>query len=211
MTFLQLHVATRQLHVLPDLQNRALLSIGQFCDHRFQVHYNKTATHLTNSDTTIHGSIHPSNRLCYIELNPQYSSPASGTGPVTHAANNAYSMTAKRNIVQYLQYEAFIPTFSTWTKAIDAGYIATWTGLTSKLVCKHLPLSLSTTKGYLRQNFQNMRSTKPVLPKFIPETADIFEHDLTIEPKVCSNPILIKAITVTGKISTNQTGRFPFT
>ena len=77
--------------------------------------------HLTTSDTTIHGSIDPSNRLYYIDLNPQSSSPTSGTGPVTHAENSVYSMTAKLDIVQYLHISAFSPVVSIWTKAIKTG------------------------------------------------------------------------------------------
>ena len=100
---------------------------------------------LTNSDTTIHGSICPYNGLYYIDINPQPSSPASGPSTVTHAANSAYSMTTKRNIVQYLHCAAFSPVVSTWKKSIDTGYFATWPRLTYKLVRKHLPLYLSTT------------------------------------------------------------------
>ena len=116
LTFLQLHVASRQAHVLPDLHNQALLSIGQFCDHGFQVHFNKTVMHLANSDTTIYGSRKPSNGLYYIELNPQYLYPTSEPGTVTHAAYSAYSMTTKRDIVQYLHRADFSPVVRTWKK-----------------------------------------------------------------------------------------------
>ena len=89
-------------------------------------------------------------------------------------------MTIKRDLVQYLHRAAFIPVVSAWTKDIDAGYCDTWTCLTSELVRKHLPLSLSTNKFHLRQDRQNIRSTKPVLPKLIPETATLYEHNPTI-------------------------------
>ena len=81
--------AARQAHVMHDLHIQSLLSIGLFCDHGFQVHFNKNATHIANSDTTIHGIRDPSNRFYYIELNPQSSSPASGPGPIAHATNSA--------------------------------------------------------------------------------------------------------------------------
>ena len=38
MPFMQLHISSRQSGVLPDLHNWYLLSIGQSCDHGFQVH-----------------------------------------------------------------------------------------------------------------------------------------------------------------------------
>ena len=89
LPFPQLPVAARQSHVLPDLHNRDLLSIGELFEHGFQVHFNKTATHLSDSDTTIHGIRYPSNGIYYIELNPQTSSPASKQVTVTHAENSA--------------------------------------------------------------------------------------------------------------------------
>ena len=76
---------------------------------------------LANSDTIVHGSIYLSNRLHYIELNPQSLSPVSRPGPVTHASNSDYFMTNKRNLVQYLHRAAFSPVFSIWTKGIDTG------------------------------------------------------------------------------------------
>ena len=127
--------------------------------------------HLANSDTIIHVIRYPYTGLCYIKLNPQYSPPASRPYPVTYAANSAYSMTTKRDLVQYMHCVAFRPAAITWTKEIGAGYFATLPGLTSELVCKQHPLSISTTKVHLRQDRQNIRFTKPVLPTFIPETA----------------------------------------
>ena len=164
--------------------------------------------HLTNSNTIIHISRDSSNGLYYMDLNPQSSSPASGTGSITHTANSAYSVTTKRDLVQYLHRVDFSPVVSTWTKAIDTGYFSTWTGLTSKLVRNYLPLSLSTTKGHIRQDRQNIRYTKPVLPTLIPETSSLSEHDPTNKSQVRSNCIFIKAITVTGKISTDQPAVF---
>ena len=93
----------------------------------------------------------PPNGLYYIKLNPQFSSPDSGPVPVTHAENSAYSMTTKRNLIKYLHRADFILVFSTWKKAIDAGYFATWTCLTYELILNHLPLYLYTTKCNLRK------------------------------------------------------------
>ena len=83
--------------------------------------------------------------------------------------------------------------------------------ITSKLVLKHLPLSISTTNGHLWQDRQYIRYTKPVLTTLIPDTSSLSEHNPNIEPQVHSNRLFINAITVTGKISTDQTVRFPVT
>ena len=166
---------------------------------------------LSNSDTIMHGSRDPYNRIYCIELNPQSSSPASGPGLVTHAVNSAYSIITKRDLVQYLRRIAFRPVLSALPKPINAIYFATWTGLKSKLVHKQLKHSLSTTKGHLCQDSQEICSTKLVLHTILPETSALSEQDSTIKTQVRSNCVFIKAINVTGRISTDQTGCFPVT
>ena len=49
-------------------------------------------------------------------------------------------------LVQFLNRACFSPVVYTWCKAINAGYFATWPGLTSKLVRKDLPMSIKTAK-----------------------------------------------------------------
>ena len=66
----------------------------------------------------------------------------------------------KSALVQYLHRCDFSPVVPTWTKAIDAKFFATWPGLKSELLRKHLPKSLATAKGHLKQDRQNIRSTK---------------------------------------------------
>ena len=110
-------------------------------------------------------------------------------------------MTTKADLVQYLHRAAFSLVVSTWTQAIDSGLFATWPGLTSDLVHKHLPKSLATAKGDLRQDRKDVRSTKK-LPSTNPPTRT---------PSIRTHTIFMKAIEVTGNIATNQTGRFPVT
>ena len=109
-------------------------------------------------------------------------------------------MKTKADLVQYLHRAAFSPVVSTWTRAIDAGFFATWPGLTSDLVRKHLPKSLATAKGHLRQDRQNIRSTQTVVaPVPVPD------------PTSRTHTTFLKAIEVTGNIATDQTGRLPVT
>ena len=110
-------------------------------------------------------------------------------------------MRNKSGLFQYLHHCDFRPVITTWNKAIDAGYFSTWPGLTSKLVCKHLPNSMATPKGHLRQDHQNVRSTKP-------PTDPITTPD---EPCVRTHKVFSQTIKFTGKIATDKTGRFPVT
>ena len=83
-------------------------------------------------------------------------------------------MTTKADLLQFLHRAAFIPVVLTWKNSINAGYFTMWPGLTSELVRKHLPKSLATAKGHLKQTEQNVRSTKivvPPTPPLVPDTS----------------------------------------
>ena len=114
-------------------------------------------------------------------------------------------MKTKADLVQYLHRCAFSSVFHTWTKAIDAGYFVTWPGLTSELVRKHLPKLLATAKVHLKQDRQNIRSTKPSIT-----TAPLVllsQH----APPARSHQVFVETAELTGKVSTYQTGHFPVT
>ena len=110
-------------------------------------------------------------------------------------------MKTKAELFQYLHRCAFSSVVHTWTKAIDTGHFATWPGLTSELVHKHLPKSPATTKGNLKQDRQNIRLTKPsIAPSPI---VPPIQHD----PPGLSHQVFVEIIELTGKVSTDQTGR----
>ena len=102
---------------------------------------------------------------------------------------------------------------SSWTTAITAGFFITWTGLTSALVRKHLPTSIATAKGHLRQDQQNVQSTKNTSPATtvpnppVMTTPTLPLQEETVQTKMAS----LQTIELTGKVSTDQTGRFPVT
>ena len=122
-------------------------------------------------------------------------------------------MSTKSDLVHYLHRAAFSPVISTWTKAINAVYYTTWPGLTSQLVRKHLPKALATSQGHLRQQQRNVQSTKTTAtPSIDNNTPEMTTPSFPIkEPRVRTKMSFLKSIKVTGKISTDQTGRFPVT
>ena len=114
-------------------------------------------------------------------------------------------MKTKADLVQYLHRCALSPVLHTWTKAIDAGYFATWPSLTSELVRKHLPKLLATAIGHLKQDRKNIHSTKPSIttaPLVLPS-----QH----APLARYHQVFVETVELTGKVSTDQTGRFPVT
>ena len=74
-----------------------------------------------------------------------------------------------------------------------------------ELVRKQLSKSLATAKGHLKQDRQNIRSTKisiATAPLVLPS-----QH----APLARSHQVFFETIELTGKLSTDQTGRFPVT
>jgi hypothetical protein len=201
--------AARLCHIFPDLKNKVLLSIGQFCDSGFTATFTKSTLRIYRNDTVyLQGQRSSTNGLWYIDLARQRHQP----DPVPpQQANNLYELTNKRDIATYLHKACFSPVPSTWIKAIDAGFFATWPGLTTDLINKHLPKSEATAKGHLRTARANQRSTKskPTNPHTpihrIPQMTTDPPAGHPVRQQECN----IKTIDVSGKVYSDQTGRFP--
>ena len=192
-------LAARQAHIFPALFNKALIPIGQLCDNVLTDTFNTTSVSLSNGFTTIRGNRYSKKDLYYLDM---VSPPTLIPSPLPPLqACTSYSMRTNSDVVQYLHNCSFVLVVTTWTKAVDAGYFITWPGLTSELVCKHLPKSMDISKGHLQQDHQNVRSTKP--PTDPPTTP--------YAPRVCTNKLFSQTIKFTGKLVTYQIGHFLLT
>ena len=128
-------------------------------------------------------------------------------------SNKVHTLSTKSDIMQYLNWAAFSPVVSTWTTAITAGFFTTLPGITSALVRKHLPKSLATAKGHLRQERQNVRSTRNTsvsIPISKPPAMKTPTLPLQ-EPKVQTQMAYLQTVEIPGKVGTDQTGSFPVT
>ena len=155
-------LSTDALHVslFPGLASKALISIGQFFEDGYSAIFTSHTVRLVkNNASTVISHRNRSNGLWYITL--AASTPPSKPPFPQAQVNSAYKMKTLEDLVIYLHRACFSPVVSTWNKAIDTGYFTTWPGLTSALVCKHLPKAITTAKGRLRQDCQNIHSTKP--------------------------------------------------
>jgi hypothetical protein len=74
----------------------------------------------------------------------------------------------KVELAQYHHAACFSPATSTFFKAINNGNFLSWPGLTADLIQNHLPLSMATVKGHLKQEFKNLCSTKTTPQKLVP-------------------------------------------
>ena len=152
LPFHDLPEAARTTHIFPYKQQISLISIGKLADAGFTSTFNDTSVVITNGKTTINGERDlQEGGVYYVNLpTSKHLALAPPSEKSCYIALNAYDMTTNRDLVQYLHRCAGCPVVSTCTRAIQAGYFVTWSGLTVKLVRKHLPKSLATTKGHLR-------------------------------------------------------------
>ena len=72
----------------------------------------------------------------------------------------------KSKLAHYLSATLFSPAKFTLLPAIRKNHLITWPGLTTSLISKHLPKSITNSKGHLDQEFKNLRDL-PNMPPFI--------------------------------------------
>jgi hypothetical protein len=112
------------------------------------------------------------------------------------------------DVIQFLHKALFSPSTSTLLKAINNNQLTTWPGMTTENVIKHLPKSIATTLGHQDQTRKNAQSTQPKPPI---ETESEQEPDPTSLPQRTHQVFTAIIDSGTGKIYTDQTGRFPVT
>jgi hypothetical protein len=95
----------------------------------------------------------------------------------------------------------FSPVLSTWCDAINAGHLATWPALTSAQVRRHFPGSIPMHLGHMDQMRTNIQSTKPTC---VPPMHDKADTERT-------NAVFVDLHSATGKVFSDQTGRFTTT
>ena len=171
----------------------SLVSIGKICDTGFTAEFTKEKLAITKNGKTIwKGKRDPISKMWMLPLrNPSV--------PVnTGISNNAYKISRKQDLVNYLHADCFSPVKSTWIEAVENDHFGTWPGLTTELIRKYLKRPEATYKGHMKQTRQNMRSTKHNNPP-------VRDPD---PPGIRTNLILVHTIE-RNEISIDLTGRFP--
>ena len=192
--------SAKEAHIYPNLQYRSLLSVGQLCDAGYDVKFNRngvSAIDTTTQKVALQGFRDKRSGLYLTPLQPE--TPSNLTQPIA-TAGNVYRMRTQVDLAQYHHRSCLSPVQDTWNKAIEAGHFVTFPGLTSKLVTKHLPKSLNTTKGHAKRHRMNVRSTT---------TSQLMKKEESQQPSVRSNLVTFKTCDHASIIATDQTGRFP--
>ena len=147
-----LPLPAKTANIFPAMNNKALLSLGKFCDHNYIVTLTKDKIMIQNKDDlnlSLQGHRDFSTGMWLIDLKghsqsgrpptaaaagsipsssscdplPQPTQPQTHTAlPQTHNLNSAYELSRKADLVLFLHKCCFCPTKATWIKAIRAGY-----------------------------------------------------------------------------------------
>ena len=96
----------------------------------------------------------------------------------------------------------WLPSKSTWLKAIKAGNYVGWPMLTERNVQKYYPETIETAKGHLNQTRKNVRSTKAKTAPL--ETCDTSQlHGKKVRD------VYTETYSVRETMFSDQTGQFP--
>ena len=165
-------------HILDNLQTGSLISIGKLCDDDCIALFGKYNLKVfKDGQIIVRGTRNQTNGLWNIPLNSALPRTQSSS-PDDHLACSAIRNDAtQQDLAGFYHGTAFSPLPSTFLRAITKGHFATWPGLTTTLVKKHLVKSMATSKGHMRLQQQNINSTKTTIDEEIPNTVS-----LDIEP-----------------------------
>jgi hypothetical protein len=194
--------AARTAHLFPALGDTSLISIGQLCDAGCTAVFTATEVHIhLHNKVIIQGTRSlASNRLWTLDL----------PDSTTDSALAAYPHSAcPADLVAFAHASLFSPVTSTLMQALKKNFI-TIPGLNSKTLAKYPPVSVATHKGHLDQSRQHQQSTRDKTPA--PTADDILEELLfpnSLPNGERTHFCYASCIDTTGKIFTDQTGRFP--
>ena len=127
-----------------------------------------------------------------------------------HQANSAFHQPSLPALAKFLHATAGFPAKSTFCKAIDSGFFATWPELTSDLIRKDLPLSVPSIMSHMQRTPKEVQSTLVPIVPLLPESP-LAPPRSPISRDHLVSPSVIEFDKLNAMISTDQPGRFPFT
>ena len=193
------------------------MSIGQLCDSKFIAVFTDNQVVIAyNNNIVLTG---PRDHTTGLWVLPSVTTmKATGAIGLERAltANNVYEHSTKRDLILYLHRCCFSPATKTWRAAINAGFFATWPGL-SPILLLHLPKSEATILGHLHQQRQNIQSTKRKHNSTTNTDADsdaahefdLGNNDDVVTTTTRAHVAMYTTFEPTGQIYSDQTGRFP--
>ena len=222
-----LPLAARKIHLLPELTAGHLISVGQFTDAGCSAHFYHNRCEIYYQDKLVlYGHRSGPNQLWLFDHeNPTGKSTAGQANALRPAS--LPSKTKSADIVAFHHASLGSPSLSTLQKALDAGYLPGFPGLTSQTLRLHPPFSVAEIKGHQDHVRKNVQSTKPKPPKPKspkptsppePSTAPMPSNDddvnadffpVSEEPNERTHFCYLACEQVTGQVYSDLTGKFP--
>jgi hypothetical protein len=145
---------SRKEHILPGMVHNSLLSVGQLCNSRCDVIFNKEQVAvLKDGKCVMLGSRDPQSRLWRFDLKQK-------PKVMQHECNHTHETSNHKELINYLHAACFSPVKSTWMTAIKNGNFASRPGLTEHAIEKHLSKSTATFKVHMHHQRLYTRSTE---------------------------------------------------
>jgi hypothetical protein len=220
--------------MVPDLAMNSLLSTAKCADANYATLFTKdevkvfdlelTKINIEGGAAVMTGWRCPKTKLWRIPIKPDIENQNTDTILMSQEAtdiimsrrsehpnefvNSVYELPNLEQVVAWYHAAAGYPTKTTWIKAIEAGFYATWPLLTAKAVKKHYPETKETPKGHMKRVKSGVRSTKEQVQEH-PEVEAAVSNLANLRRKHRDVYVHIEE---TGEmIYSDQTGRFPVT
>ena len=210
-----LPIEAHKAHIFPCL-NKALLSIGNFCDRVCQAAFNDNKVLIINKGNgkiIIKGRRDPLLNLYILNLTQRNNLMTEFQTPGGCFTGSVYDFKSKGTLVDCHHASCWIPTQYGWVKAITKNFFTSWLSLSSDLVLKYLNKKQATILGHLQQPRKGLRSTHKKETQSEPEPDPELEPDQfpSSAQSVGTNIFFLKTVDLTGKFYTDQTVLFPIT
>ena len=195
----RLSTKAQSAFVLDGLRTGTLVSLAQLCDDDCIAMFTKYDVQVLKNDTVIITGVRTPNGLWSIPID---ASPA-------HQANGILRLDKSHaELALYHHTTLGSPAVSTLLRAIRRGHLATFPGLTTNLITKHLPKSIATTLGHQDQEAKNIRSTRSISLSPIASSDPDVDIAPPTEPRSHQIAIALLDNQPLLKSYSDQTGRF---
>ena len=129
-----LPLAAQQAHILPDLKNKALLSIGMFCDNGCLEIFDDKKFYIIDKRTNkniMQGTRDNKSTLYMVPLTTKKNENMMECKiPERHFSGSLYEAKSKSDLSTFLHLACWSPCKSTMRTAIKKNFLSTWSGLT---------------------------------------------------------------------------------
>ena len=147
-------------HLFPEMKTTGLSSLVQLCDHGYtEILSHRCIVIRDKYDTIVmmrHTQPQRSNGMRIINLdNSRPPNPS-----FKHATPSFCQKQQQKYLAQFHHVSLGFPVKATLIDATNAGFLASFPGLTKKIIRKHLPKSETTCRGHMDQERKNLQLTK---------------------------------------------------